>query len=110
MTARERLASLSDARRRLIRLMQSINFGTIEDLEVRGGEPMFSPPPRVVREIKFGGENGPRPETALPDFAVKSPVADLLHSLTKIGDGTIERLEVRHGVPFRMKVEEPMRA
>ena len=57
---RERMASLSEARRRLIRLMQNINFGAIGDLEVRGGEPMFSPPPRVVREIKFGGENGPR--------------------------------------------------
>ena len=107
---RERIVNLSDGRRRLLRLMQDINFGAIEELEIRGGEPMFNPPPRVVREIKFGGENGPRPEAGSPDFALKSSVAELMHSLTQIGDGTIERLEVKHGVPFRMKVEEPMRA
>lgn len=107
---RDRIGNLSEGRRRLLRLMQDINFGAIEELEIRGGEPMFSPPPRVVREIKFGGENGPRSEVALTDFAVKSSVTELLHSLTKIGDGTVERLEVKHGVPFRMKLEEPLRA
>lgn len=56
MIARERITNLSDGRRRLLRLMQDINFGAIEELEIRGGEPMFSPPPRVVREIKFGGD------------------------------------------------------
>ena len=55
-------ADLSPARARLVVLMQGINFGYIEGLIVRAGAPVLNPPPRVVREVKFGGENGPRPE------------------------------------------------
>ena len=55
-------AALSEPRRRLVELMQSINFGRIEDLIVVGGDPVLDPLPRMVQEIKFGGENGPRPE------------------------------------------------
>jgi hypothetical protein len=101
-----RVADLSEGRRRLLRLMQEIHFGSIEELEIRGGEPVFHPSPRVVREIKFGGDNSPRPETAAKDCAVKPQVAELLDSLTRIRDGTIGRLEVQHGIPFRMKLED----
>ena len=58
----------------LVELMQNINFGRIENLTVRAGMPVFAPPPRVVREVKFGGENGPRPEAAKQDFSLKSRV------------------------------------
>jgi hypothetical protein len=56
-----------------------------------------------VREIKFGGENDPRP--AATDLAAKIQVTELLDSLAAIGDGTIGRLEVKHGIPFRMRLE-----
>jgi hypothetical protein len=36
-------AALSPARRRLVELMQEINYGRIERLEVRDGEPVFDP-------------------------------------------------------------------
>jgi hypothetical protein len=99
------IAELSDGRRRLLRLMRELHFGSIEELEIRGGEPIFDPAPRVVREIKFGGENDPRPEAAATDLAAKTQVTELLDSLTAIGDGTIGRLEVKHGIPFRMRLE-----
>ena len=56
-----RKSHLSPPRRRLIELMQSINFGRLENLRVRGGEPVLSDPDVViVREIKFAGQNGAR--------------------------------------------------
>src|SRR5262245_12568756 len=55
-------ASLPPSRRELLRLMQKINFGRIEGLIVHDGNPVLIPPPAVIRELKFGGENGPRPE------------------------------------------------
>ena len=58
-------ASLPPARRRLVTLMQALNFGRIEGLHVQGGEPDFTPLPRVIRSI-----------------------------------------EVKHGLPFKMTVEE----
>ena len=100
-------SSLSPAARRLIELMQRINFGRIEGLRVRGGQPVFDPPPRVVREVKFGGENGPRAELRATDFALKAQVVELVRGLADLGDGTVDVLEVKHGVPFRMMVAAP---
>ncbi len=99
-------ATLTLARRRLLELMQSINFGRIENLIVRGGEPSLVPPPRVVREVKFGGDNGPRPELATDDFRLKAQVVDLFRELDRLGSGTVEALEVKHGLPFRLLVAE----
>lgn len=99
-------AALSPARRRLLELMQSIHFGRVENLVVRGGEPSFDPPPRVVREVKFGGDNGPRPELATGDFKLKAQVVELFRELDRLGDGTALVLEVKHGLPFRLLVAE----
>lgn len=100
------LASLPPAGERLVRLMQELNFGQVRDLVVRDGEPVFDPPPRVVREVKFGGENGPRPEAAKADFALKVQVRELFAQLEALGDGLVECIEVKHGLPFKMTVEE----
>ena len=45
------------------------------------GQPVMDPPPRIIREIKFGGDNGPRPEAAKVDFALKTQVRDLFAQL-----------------------------
>lgn len=99
-------SSLSPARRRLLELMQSINFGRIENMEVRGGEPVFDPAPHVVREIKLGADNKPRPEVTLADFCLKAQVVDLWEKLDQLGSGTIELLEVKHGLPFQIVIPE----
>jgi hypothetical protein len=91
---------LSPARRQLLTLLQRVNFGRVEHLEVRGGEPVLDPMPRVVREFKFGGENTPRPETRLADLPLKDQHVDLLELLDEIGDGVIPLLTCKHGTPF----------
>ena len=101
---------LTPARGRLVELMQRINFGRIEDLTVRDGEPGFDPPPQVVREIKFGGENGPRQEVSVEDFALKSQATQLFAQLDCLGSGTVLSLDIKHGLPFRMSVKETVRA
>jgi hypothetical protein len=99
-------AALSPARQRLVELMQLINFGRLEGLAVRNGSPVFDPPPRLIREVKFGADNGPRPERDAGDFLLKAQVVELVHQLDRLGDGTIEVLEIKHGLPFRMLVAE----
>lgn len=106
MTVQTRKASLSPARRRLLELLQQVNFGRMETLVVANGEPVFNPPPRIVREIKFGGENGPRQELGIADFHLKSQVVDLLAFLDELQNGTIDVLDVKHGLPFRAVVAE----
>lgn len=86
--------------------MQQLNFGRIEDLRVRAGEPAFDPAPRIVRKVKLGGENGPRRETALPDFWLKQQTSEMLEAIAELGDGEILSIEVKHGLPFAMEVEQ----
>jgi hypothetical protein len=96
---------LSARRAGLLQLMQAINFGHIEGLTVREGNPILDPPPRVIRDVKFGGENGPRPETGADDFLLKSQVVELFQQFDGLKDGVIAVLEVKHGLPFRMLIE-----
>lgn len=93
-------SSLSPARRRLVELLQEINFGRLLNLEVRAGEPVLDPPPETVREYKFAGENGARPEAARPDVALKAQHLDLMRLLDEIRDGSVAELSCKHGLPF----------
>ena len=95
---------LSPARRRLIQLLQTLNFGRVEDLVVRGGEPVLDPPPQVVREVKFGSDNGPRVEAKLADFALKDQHQDLFGLLDDLQNGCLPVLTVKHGLPFHAEV------
>ena len=99
-------SSLTPSQQKLLAEMQRINFGRIEGLVVRAGEPVLDPRPRIIREIKFGGENGPRAESAKADFALKAQVRDLLAQLEALGDGVIPCIEIQRGLPFRMTLEE----
>jgi hypothetical protein len=88
--------------------MQDLNFGRLENLQIQQGDPLFDPPPRVIREIKFGGENGPRPELAREDFVLKAQVTELFDHLSNIGSGSVAMIEVKHGLPFRLVMEQSM--
>jgi len=95
---------LSPGRKRLVRQMQEINFGRIERLGIKEGDPLFDPPPKIVREVKFGGDNGVRPEASTEDFVLKAQVVDLFRQFDGISTGQIDLIEVKHGLPFRMQV------
>jgi hypothetical protein len=97
---------LSPARRELLRRCQRLNFGRIEGLIIRDGEPLFDPPPRVVREVKIGGRNEPRPEFNCDDFSLKAEVVEFFEHLDRIANGVVEMLEVRAGLPCRFTIEE----
>ena len=86
--------------------MQELNYGRIEDLAIRSGEPILDPTPRVVRHIKLGGDNSPRPELKHSDFALKAQLVELFELFAQIENGRIETLEVQSGLPFRLVVEQ----
>jgi hypothetical protein len=92
-------SSLSKAQARLVELLQIVNFGRIEALRVHRGEPIFTPPPRVIQTLKMGGRNGPREEVNLEDFWLKQPIVDLLQTMRDIGDGELMAIAIAHGLP-----------
>ena len=104
-----RFSHLSAPRQALVRLFQSVNFGYLEGLDVRGNEPVFNPAPAVFVEVKLDSESEPRPETNLTDFELRSEVIRLMEQFEELGNGSIERIDVRYGVPRRAVIERPIR-
>jgi hypothetical protein len=98
-------SSLSDRQRRLVELLQEQPFSRIENLTVRCGEPDFAHPPKIIQKLKMGSDNGPRPESELPDFWLKRPVVELLETIAELGEGEIRRIEVAHGLPLTVEIE-----
>lgn len=91
-------------------MIQRVWFGRIEALHVRDGEPLLDPPPRRIFEIKFGGKNGPVELPLKPEYVSTNQVRDLLRFLDNLKDGTVERIEVQNGLPFRTTQEDRGRA
>ncbi|MCK4414407.1 MAG: hypothetical protein KAY32_12770 [Candidatus Eisenbacteria sp.] len=100
-----RWGTLSPGRRRLIRLLQAVNFGEIRNLHVVGGEPVFDPPPRIIRHLKFGSDNGERRERHAEDFILMKQTRELLEALSALRNGHVARIGVKHGVPTDMEME-----
>jgi len=102
--------SLSLPRQRLVELMQEINYGRIECLEVRGGEPVLDPAPRVLREWVFGKDNAPNRARTQGDFALKDHLIELFDLFDRERSLTVETLVLQNGLPVRMTVTGGVRA
>ena len=101
--------SLSPARRRLVELMQEVNFGRIEGLDVRDGEPVLEHTPNVLRDIVFGKVNTPNPARGRDDFALKEQLIELFDLFDRERSVTVESLVVQNGLPVRMTVADSAR-
>jgi len=99
-------SELSRARRRLLDLMSEIGFGRIEGLIIQSGEPVFCPAPRMIREVVFRNSDPDESRRRPGDYPLKRQAQELFAQIDLIRDGRIERLEIKHGLPFRMTVEE----
>jgi hypothetical protein len=97
-------SSLSDSEARLVELLQVVNFGRLEHLQVRGGVPILDPGPDVIRTRKMGSPLDAREELSLPDYWLKQPVVDLIETIRKIGDGEILSITIQHGWPHLAEI------
>jgi hypothetical protein len=103
-----RFSELSAPRQTLVRRCQQVGFGKILGLVVRESEPVFVEQTEVLIDLKLDGDDGPRRELDLEDFAVSAEIIRLLSNLDAIGNGTVEEIEIRAGVPRRMIVKAPL--
>lgn len=92
---------LSAPRRHLLETIEQLRFGRIHNLEIRGGEPVFDPAPRITRDIKLG-ENESRSSFERRDIPRKNQIVDLFAQFDRLKDCTVETLEIRYGLPFRL--------
>ncbi len=96
----------SPARQRLLALFQSIRFGRVHRLVVRGGEPVLDAGTAWTRTVKVLGENGPHPASVVAEYALKREAVEFFRMLDGLGDGAIGNVEVRHGLPFSFELDE----
>jgi hypothetical protein len=97
-----RFSQLSPSRQTLVRLCQSLNFGLIRCIHVRDASPVFDPMPVVLIDARLDADEKPRPEVELTDFVLRDEVCRLMARLDELKNGTIDRIEVRAGVPRRI--------
>lgn len=104
-TAYRLICELTAAQRWLLQIMLENQFGRIENVPVRAGQPLQGGSVRIVRVSRLGGNRGGTAPPTTDDFELKRAVHDLFEELIRLGDGTIVRLEFRHGLPFLLEVE-----
>lgn len=108
--ANEWFRGLSEARRRLLRLMQNVGFGRIT-FEIIGREPDIMRPWRTRRTVKLsGGEIGPRPGADSADFELRKEHVALFDQLAGLRDGACVTIEVKYGLPFIIEIEQEQQA
>jgi hypothetical protein len=99
-------SSLSPSEQRLVELLQEINFGRVEHLQIRGGQPVFDPPPDIIQTRKLGSHTVARQEASLDDFWLRLPVVDLVQTIREFGHGEIRLLTVLHGLPHVLEIRQ----
>jgi hypothetical protein len=102
--------SVSPARRALVELMQEVNFGRIELLVVRDGEPLLDASVRVVRQYVFGKVVGAHRQRDREDFVLKSQIRELFAAFDREQSLIVEELVISDGLPVRMTVRDGARA
>lgn len=98
------LRDLPASIQRLIAIAGEIRFGRFENLKIKESLPVLDPPPRLVRDVKLKSSESPAP---FSQGEVKDHVVAMIREFRLIGDGTVERLEIKNGLPFRIIVERP---
>ena len=99
-------AVLTPARRHLVEMMQEINYGRLEGLQVRDGDPLIDPPPTATRSFLFGRTNGPNRSREKKDFSLKKALADLFEIFDREQSLSIQELIIEDGLPIRMTVAD----
>jgi hypothetical protein len=104
-----RFSQLSPSKQTLIRVMQSLNYGSILNLGVADGELHFDPPADVLVDIRLDEDPRARSEVELGDFSLGLEVRRLLAQIDAIKNGTIEKIVIHAGVPRRVILRSSLR-
>ena len=98
--------SLSPNLRRLLDRMWQLGYGTVRGLHVRAGDPLFDPPPLVVRTVRLSEAGPPRHKSAKADYSLKREQIAFQRELAAIDSGVIDIVKVHGGLPVGLDIHE----
>jgi len=99
----QRFSELSPSGKLLVSTMRRVQFGRFEGLRICNGDPVWDPPPRLVRVTKIGsGEESEMAEE--DDWLLKSAIRDLLKEFADVRNGTFDRIAFHRGLPCVVEI------
>jgi hypothetical protein len=98
-----RSGELSAQQRSLLEIMRALQFGRVENMSIRAGQPVLDQDLKVVRVASLGGTSGGTEPPGSDEFELKQVVCDLFDELERLGHGTVVRLEFKRGLPCRLE-------
>lgn len=102
-TIAERYSELSASGQLLVSTMRRVQFGRFEGLRICNGDPVWNPPPRLIRVRRIG--SGEEPDVAGEgDWVLKGAVRDLFREFAQVQNGTIDRISFHRGLPCLVEV------
>ncbi len=96
-------SDLSPDERRLLDILRLIQFGSMTDLQIRNGQPVLSPMPRVTCERRMKGQAPPA--EVLRNHELKTQSVEFVRYLHQVRNGTIPLVQVKGGLPFKVELE-----
>jgi hypothetical protein len=84
--------------------MAQLNFGWIEQLSIRNGEPLLEPLPKCIQEVKLQGESVAMRSD--PIHQLREPHLRLFTYFDQIQNVVIEKLLIKYGMPFKLDAIE----
>jgi hypothetical protein len=98
-----RSSELSPQQRSLLEIMREHQFGRIENMSIRAGQPVLDQDLKVVRVACLGGDSGGTNAASSDEFELKRAVRDLFDELARLDHGTVVKLEFKRGLPCRLE-------
>lgn len=92
------------AEQEIIRLIRETQFGSITNIRLTDGQPIIDKNTEVSVEYKLSGIDASREALSEEDYLRKPQVRTMFERFRTIGSGSIECLDVRDGLPFKMTV------
>lgn len=100
---------LTPGQRRLIRLMQQVGFGRIEQVAIHAGEVDWSVRPKVTQTVKLASSVVSATRSPLTETTtLKSEWVELLLHIMQMGEGVVTCVHVAHGLPQFAELEMEM--
>lgn len=95
---------LTDAESALIRIIQKIRFGRIENFRLVDGEPILGAETELCTEYKLSGVEQPREVVTDEEFLSMPHVRTMFKRFEEVRHGTVDYLDVRDGLPSKLMV------
>ena len=100
------LKELPEGDRDLLSLMQSVDYGRLENLAVHGGHAVVTKDSRKIRTHKIGAVNNPHGIGPCGDYLLSEKQIEFLAAVRGITDGVINQIQIQAGLPVAFETDE----